>query len=196
MDRLATPMSKFYANITIQGTPQSEVVAYVNGIGVVAYVSATARTATVVFPEDLGSQEGLAVSLSARFNCPALLVMNYGDTVLLYQLYVNGEQVDAYVSSPHEELDTGGQPIPEGDAKLLSATFGMERRAARVERVLRRPTHPTRGYALAVNRHGELARALGLPLFAVGTGYRDIEVGELPQEPGFDPAQLVQTGGR
>ena len=59
---------------------------------------------------------------------------------------------------------------------------------------LRRPTHPTKGYALAVNRHGELARALGLPLFAAGAGYGAIDIGELPAGQGFDPAALVKTG--
>ena len=189
-------MSKFYANITLDGPPQADVASYLNSRGVHAYVSPTLKTATVVYGEDLSAQEDLASSLSGRFHCPALLVMNYGDTVLLYQLYVSGEQVDAYVSSPHDELDTGGEPAPEGKPDVLSTTFGMERRTASIERVLRRPTHPTKGYALAVNRHGELARALGLPQFAVGTGYRDIEVGELPHGPGFDPAELVKTGDR
>ena len=69
----------------------------------------------------------------------------------------------------------------------------MEHAEARVERVLRRPTHPTRGYALAVNRHGELARALGLPLFAAGAGFNDVEMGELPAGQGFDPGQLKKT---
>ena len=120
--------------------------------------------------------------------------MGYNDTTLLYHLYANGEQVDAYVSSPHDDLDTGGQPAPEGDPAALAATFDAEHRTASVERVLRRPTHPTRGYALAVNRHGELARALGLPLFAAGAGFRDVEMGELPAGPGFDPTKLVRTG--
>src|SRR4051794_19481711 len=128
-------MSKFYANITIQGPSQSDVVTYLNIRGVVAYVSPTVKTATVVYPEDLSAQESLASSLSTHFHCPALLVMNYGDTVLLYQLYVSGEQVDAYVSSPHDELDTGGQPAPEGNAEALCATLGVEHRTASVERV-------------------------------------------------------------
>ena len=71
----------------------------------------------------------------------------------------------------------------------------MEHRTASVERILRRPTHPTKGYELAVNRHGELARALGLPQFAAGIGFRDIAVGELPAGQGFDPATLLRTGG-
>ena len=187
-------MSRFYANITVQGPGQEEVVAFLNNRGQVAYVSPVVKGAAVVFHEELGSQESIASELSAHFRCPALVVMDYGGTILLYQLYVNGAQADAYVSTPHEGLDTGGQPAPEGNAEVLCAAFGMEHRAASVERVLRRPTHPTKGYALAVNRHGELARSLGLPLFAAGAAYGGIEMGELPAGEGFDPAGLVKTG--
>ena len=187
-------MSRFYANITVQGPWQEELVAFLNRGGHVAYVSPVVKGAAVVFHEDLGSQESIAAALSAHFRCPALLVMDYGGTVLLYQLYLNGEQADAYVSKPHDELDTGGEPAPEGSPEALCAAFGMEHRLPSVGRVLRRPTHPTKGYALAVNRHGELARALGLPLFAAGAGFSGIEMGELPAGEGFDPAKLMKTG--
>ena len=187
-------MGKFYANITLQGPPQADVVAHLKERVEAAYVSPGVKGSVVVYHGDMGVQEDLAASLSGRFQCPALLVMNYGDAVLLYQLYVNGEQADAYVSSPHEELDTGGEPVPEGNAEVLCEAFGVEHRSASVERVLRRPTDPVKGYALAVNRHGELARALGLPLFTAGVGFRDIEVGELPAGPDFDPGRLVRTG--
>jgi len=187
-------MSRFYANITLSGPGQEDLVGFLNRRGHGAYVSPPVKVAAVVFHEDLGAQEAIASELSAHFRCPALLVMDYGGTVLLYQLYVNGEQVDAYVSRPHDELDTGGEPAPEGNAEALCAAFGMEHRVKSVERVLRRPTHPTKRYALAVNRHGELARALGLPLFAAGAGYGGIEMGELPAGEGFDAGALVKTG--
>jgi hypothetical protein len=189
-------MSRYYANITLSGPAQEDVVGFLKRRGRVAYVSPTLKSCTVVFHEDLGSQEATAAELSAHFRCPALLVMDYGETVLLYQLYVNGEHADAYVSSPHDELDTAGEPSPEGNPEALCAAFGMEHRIKNVERVLRRPTHPTKGYALAVNRHGELARALGLPLFAAGAGYGGIEIGELPAGEGFEAAAMVKTGGR
>ena len=187
-------MAGFYANITVQGPGQGALVAFLNRLGQGAYVSPVVKGSAVVFHEELSSQEAIAGELSSHFRCPALLVMDYGGTVLLYQLYVNGEQADAYVSSPHDELDTGGEPAPEGNPEALCAAFGMEHRVKSVERVLRRPTHPTKGYALAVNRHGELARALGLPLFAAGAGYGGIEMGELPAGEGFDPAALVRAG--
>jgi len=188
-------MASFYANITVAGPSQEEVVAYLRGGGVAAYVSPTVKSATVVYHQDLASQESLAAGLSGHFRCPALLVMDYGGKVLLYQLYVNGDQADAYVSRPCEELDTGGEEPPEGNAAVLCEAFGMDHLTSRVERILRKPTDAVRGYALAENRHGELVQALRFPLLAVGAGYASIELGELPAAKGFDPATLVRTGG-
>lgn len=186
-------MTDFYANITVQGAAQSDVVAYLSERRHVAYVSSTVKDATVVFHEDFAAQEDIASGLSARLRCPALLAMVFGRTVLLYHLYAAGKQVDAYVSSPHEGLELDG-PAPQGDAATLCAAFGMERRTLSVERVLRRPTKPGSDYAYAVNRHGELLRALGLPLFAAGAGFPSIEAGDLPAGPGFDPAALIRAG--
>lgn len=186
-------MIDFYANIVVHGPEQSDVLAYVNERRQVAYVSGAVRGSTVVFHEDFAAQEDLSAGLSGRFQCPALLAMVFGGTVLLYHLYVNGAQADAYVSSPHEGLELDG-PALEGDAETLCAAFGMERRAASVAPVLSRPTKPNTDYALAVNRHGELLRALRLPLFAAGAGFASIEAGELPAGPGFDPGMLVRAG--
>jgi hypothetical protein len=189
-------LSRFYANITLQGPGQDEVVGYLTERGAVAYVAPTAKGGTVVFHEDLAGQEDLTALLSGQFRCPALLVMAYGEAVLLYHLYADGGQVDAYVSSPHEDLETDGQPMPEGNAEVLCKTFGMEHRLAGVTRILNRPTKPNTDFALAANRHGELARALGLPLFAAGAGYQSIEIGELPAGQGFDATKLVKTGAK
>ena len=188
-------MAGYYANITVQGPAQDAMVAFLEKHGVVAYVSPTVNGSTVIWHEDLASQERLAASLSSDLDCPALVVMGYGEAVLMYTLYVRGAAVDAYVSLPHEGLELDG-PAPEGDAKVLAGAFGieMDHLVARVERILRKPTRPNSDYAYAVNRHGELARALGLPLFAAGTGFNAIEVGELPEGQGFDPAKLVRTG--
>ena len=188
-------MSAFYANITLHGPSQDDVVTFLKASGQIAYVAPTVKQNTVVFHEDLGAQERLAASLSGRFQCPALLVMGYGEAVLLYELYLKGERADAYVSSPHEGLELDG-PTPEGDPEKLCGAFGVEMAhlVRRVERILRTPAKPTGEYAYAANRHGELARALGLPLFAAGAGFGGIEVGELPQGEGFEPSKMVRTG--
>jgi hypothetical protein len=188
-------MPGYYANITVRGPARADVVAFLKKHGVVAYVSPAVKDVTVIWHEDLASQEPLAASLSADLNCPSLVVMGYGEAVLMYTLYVAGAPADAYVSSPHEGLELDG-PAPEGDARVLAGAFGidMDHLVARVERILRKPARANSEYAYAINRHGELARALGLPVFAAGSSFNSIEVGELPEGQGFDPSNLVRTG--
>jgi hypothetical protein len=187
-------MSQFYANLVLQGPDASDVIAALRELHHVAYVAPGAAQTSVVFHEDLARQEELATGLSSRFGCAVLLSMVFGGTVLLYHLYLDGRRADAYVSKPHEGLELD-EPSPDGDSQTLCAAFNKEHRTASVERVLRRPSKPDTDYAYAVNRHGELLRALGLPLFAAGAGFAAIEAGELPHGPGFDPGTLVRTGG-
>jgi hypothetical protein len=187
-------MSGYYANITVRGPEREDVVAFLKKQGVVAYVSPAVKGATVIWHEDLGSQEPLAASLSGELNCAVLVVMGYGEAVLMYTLYRAGAAADSYVSSPHEGLELDG-PAPEGDARVLAGAFGidMDHLVARVERILRKPARQNTEYAYAVNRHGELAKALGLPVFAAGSGFNSIEVGELPEGQDFDASALIRT---
>ena len=186
-------LSNSYANLVVEGPQTTDVIAALNASGRVAYVAAGTGRSTVVMHEDYGAQETLAAELSQTFQCPALLTMVFGGTVLLYQLYANGQRVDAYVSTPHDGLELDGPP-PEGNTAVLCETFNRERSASSVERILHRPTKPGTDYAYAINRHGELLRALGLPLFAAGASFAAIEAGELPHAAGFDPSTLVRTG--
>lgn len=171
------PTFSYYANITLLGPSQADVAALLKQVGVIAYVAPTVRAATIVFHSDLGGQEILAADLSSHFKCPALLAMAFGEGVFLYQLYVNGDRTDAYVSKPHEDLELD-EPPGEGNAELLCEIFNVDRRATTVRHLLDRPTTPANPATLAVNRHGELFRALGLPTFAAGTGFEAIEMGE------------------
>src|SRR5881392_4124068 len=98
-------MAHYYANITVQGPARQDVITFLKKHGVVAYVSPTVKAATVIWHEDLASQEPLAAALSADLNCPALVVMGYGEAILMYTLYVRGAAADAYVSSPHDGLE-------------------------------------------------------------------------------------------
>jgi hypothetical protein len=182
-----------YANLVLRGPATADVIDALNVRGRIAYVAPGAARSVVILHEDYGGQETLAAELSATFQCAALLSMVFGETVLLYQLYQNGEQVDAYVSTPHDGLELDG-PTPQGNPAVLCAAFDRERHAASVERVLHRPTKPGTDYAYAINRHGELLRALGLPLFAAGASFGAVEAGELPHASGFDPSTLVRTG--
>lgn len=184
-------MSQYYANITLNGPSAGEAAAKLKERGDSAYVSPASKGAVVVFHSDLGAQETLAAELSAQLHCPALLVMVFGQSILLYHLYKDGRQIDAYVSSPHEGLELDGK-APEGDAALLCATFDADRAEQRVRRILATQATPERPYAYAANRHGDLVQALRLPTFAVGAGFDSIELGEMPAGAGFDAAELIR----
>jgi hypothetical protein len=179
-----------YANITIDGPSQEQLVAALKQQHVSAYVSPAVRGRTVIFHEDLSGQEQTAGWLSSQFNCPALLIMGVSG-VLLYHLYEKGEQTDAYVSSPHDELELG--EAPPGDASTLCSAFGADHAVRRVEQILQKTASPAHPYALAINRHGELFRALGLPLFAAGGSFQAIELGELPEGAHWDASRLLRV---
>jgi hypothetical protein len=181
-----------YANLTLLGPAQGDVVAYLKQLGTVAYVAPSDRKATVVYHEDLASQEPLAAALSQHFQCPVLLVMTYAQRVLLYVLYENGRQSDAYVSEPHEDLTDSAGP-PPGDPERLADAFSRPTAIRRLTTLLTKPATEGNGYAYAANRHGDLCAALNLPTFAVNVGFAAIEMGELPAGEGFDAAGLVHT---
>ena len=182
-----------YANITLHGPARDDVVAALKAIGAVTYVSNAVRSSAVVFHEDLAGQEHLAAELSQRLACAALVVMTYGQRVLLYQLYESGNLTDQYVSEHVEEL-LGATDAPGGDPERLCDAFGKPAAVRRVTTILSRPAKDGQPFEYAANRHGELCQALGLPLFAVQASYAAIEHGELPAGPGFEASQLVRTG--
>ena len=57
----------------------------------------------------------------------------------------------------------------------MCAAFGS------AKRVLRKPDFDDYGYAFASERHADLANALGISAFGVGTGCASFEEGELPE---------------
>jgi hypothetical protein len=189
-------MGSFYTNIMLKGPGQQGVVEYFNEAGRRAYVSPTVNGLTVVYDEECDEQDvrllaALASDLSAHFGCPALAALNHDDDALWYQLYDDGECQDEYHCFP-DYLDptAGGEPTG-GDAGLLCAAFGVEGAAAQVEGVLREPLYEGR-YTFAMDRHADLAEALGIPGSFVTTGYAYVEQGEVPD--GVDPAKIVKTG--
>jgi len=180
-----------YANITLSGPSQEDVAAHLKAHGVAAYVSPTVKGATVVWHEDLASQETVARELSRALSCPALLVMTYAQRVLLYQLYETGELKDSYVSEHVEEL-LGASEAPSGDPERLCDAFAKPSAERRVATVLSKPAKEGQPYAYAANRHGDLLTALGLPVFAVGSSYALIEQGEMPAGPGLIVGNITQ----
>jgi hypothetical protein len=187
-------MGNFYTNYTLRGPSQQAVAAALAGRA--AFVTPAHNGSVVVFDEksesqDLGAIAEFAARLSREFDCPVLALLNHDDDILWYQLYLSGELTDEYDSSPGY-FDSSADPTGPagGDARKLCTAFGASC-VAEVERILRRSSFDEDGYAFAVERHADLARALGIPSFSVGAGYRYVAEGELPD--GLDEHDLTRV---
>jgi hypothetical protein len=186
-------MGNFYTNITLRGPDQDATVAFLNEQRRPAYVAPTVNGCTIVFDEACETQdtdilEALAAQLSQRFACPALAVLNHDDDILWYKLYDAGQALDEYNSAPDYFGDEEGAQPTGGDARKLCRAFKAEQNLNEVERILRAADE----YVFALEQHDELVRALGLPTFAVGTGYNYLVEDDAPE--GLDTGSLKHTG--
>jgi uncharacterized protein (TIGR03083 family) len=171
-------MGNFYVNITVRGPGQSEIEKALVNQRRTAAVSPTVDDFTVIYDEECDSQDPrrireLTSHLSRTLTCPALAVLNHDDDILWYLLYQNGDLVDEYNSCP-DCLDAAEAPGPTGgDADKLCALMGAADVGA-VESILRTASDEEGGYLFELDRHQDLAEAVGLPAFAVGLGYNTL----------------------
>jgi hypothetical protein len=190
-------MGNFYTNYTLRGPSQQSVAAALAGRS--AIVTPAQDGCVVVFDEESDEQNQeiiaeLASRLSGELRCSLLAVLNHDDDILWYQLYLSGELVDEYDSAPgyfdatDEDAAMAG---PEGgDAKKLCGAFTANT-IAEVESILRKASSDEDGYTFAVERHADLAGALGIPSFGVGASFQSVSNGELPEE--LSGNDLVRT---
>lgn len=184
-------MGNFYTNYTLRGPSQQDVVAAMAGRS--AIVTPEQDGCLVVFDEQSDDQDSaiiteLASRSSRELHCPVLAVLNHDDDILWYQLYLSGELTDEYDSSPgYFDASAEASGPAGGDAQKLCTAFGSSA-VAEVERILR----DEGGYTFAVERHTDLARALGIPSFGVGAGFGYVSGGELPE--GLQEADIVRVG--
>src|ERR1700722_105533 len=181
-------MGSFYTNYTLRGLSQQAVAAALAGRS--AIVTPEQDGCVVVFDEESDQQNSeiiaeLAARLSTGFGCPLLAVLNHDDDILWYQLYVNGELMDEYNSAPDyfDALEEAESAPSGGDAAQLCSAFGVNN-VREVKRILTKPSLDDDGYVFALDRHSDLASALGIPSFSVGAGYELVSAGEFP--PGLD----------
>lgn len=177
-------MGNFYTNYTLRGPSPQAVVERLTGRRTI--VTREERGCVVVFDQESEEQDGhviaqFAAFLSREFGCPVLAVLNHDDDILWYQLYLEGVLEDEYDSSPgyFDESVESSTPVG-GDAQKLCNAFGSNA-VAKVETILRKSFEDEGGYTFAVERHADLASALGIPAFGVGMGYSEVEAGELPE---------------
>ena len=177
-------MGNFYTNLVVRGPSQQAVANELKGRN--ALLSPPLDGYIVVFDEQCEKQDPevvarLAARLSKAFSCPVLASMNHDDDVLWLQLYSDGRLVDEYNSSP-SYFDPKAKPSDPkgGDARVLCAAFASTN-ADQVESVLRKSSFTDNGYAFAIERHADLAGALGLPRCVAGGGFQYITEGEIPE---------------
>lgn len=173
-------MGNFYTNYTLRGPSQQSVARALAGRS--AIVTPVQDNCVIVFDEESDEQNDeviaeLASQLSGQLRCPLLAVLNHDDDILWYQLYLNGELVDEYDSTPGYFEGGPGAGPEGGDAKRLCAAFDSKA-IQEVENILRKQSSD--GYTFAVERHEELIAALRIPSFAIG-GFRQIDGGEFPE---------------
>ena len=194
-------MGASYTNITLRGPNRDQIAQCLKQMKRTAYVSPTTDGFTVVFDEETENQDdadlmGLASQLSAAFECPALAVLVHDSDILAYWLFDEGTLADEYKSAPGY-LDGLARTHPAGgNPEKLCAAFAahdaVESVAGVFQAVRSRGIGGSQsgGYALVEDLHQDLIQSLGMPSFAVSTGYRYLEAGDRPQ--GLEQAVLVK----
>lgn len=198
-------MGIFYTNITLYGPLQKQVVDCLLELKRTAYASPTVRNFTVVYDketedQDLAVIQQLTSLLTRKFACQALSTLVQDGDVFRYWLFSKGELVDEYDSTPgYFDPAQVGMLLPTGgDAWKLSNAFDAQHNVERVAHVLQLAANANRDdemdteCLIGEDIHRELAHVLGVPLFAVATGYYTIENGFLADE--FDPSEFIRCG--
>ena len=179
-------MGNFYTSYTLRGPDQKSVAAVLAGRS--AIVSPVQENCVVVFDEESEGQSDeviaeLASQLSGELQCPLLAVLNHDDDIFMYWLYLNGELVDEYNSTPGYFEDSDEEAAMAGpsggDAAKLCAAFGSNE-VKLVEDILRRPGLGKDGYAFAFERHEDLLSTLGISSFGAA-GFNQVNAGVFPE---------------
>lgn len=172
-------MGNFYTNVVLRGPAEGAVYDFLRSEGWTAWVSPRAPDgATVVYEraceeQDVDVLDELTSRLAREFGVQALGALVHDDDVLLLRLHapdgVRTRLAFAYDSSESWHRDVA----------VLARAFGAESRTAFLWWELHRP-HLT--FVFEFRRHRRVLQLLGLPEWAVATGYTYIENGELPEE--------------
>lgn len=125
-------MGAFYANITIKGASQKQIVDFLTTENRDAWATPTVNDVAVVYDSELtrGCDANVLVPLTKTFSqaldCVALGVSLYDSDIFRYALYQSGQRVDRYHSAPGYWYDGSENLPPEGgNAFNLCAAFGI-----------------------------------------------------------------------
>jgi hypothetical protein len=185
-------MGNYYTNFTVKHGDAQEIAEALSQAGRSAILSPPLNGFVVVYDmacegQDLAELESVGNLLSSTLGCSVLGVLNHGDDVLLLLVFDRGEVIDEYNSCPDYFVDKEPEGPVGGNSELLCRVFSPKANLAELERVLRDDEE----YAFAFERHEAIVNTLGLPGFAVASGYKYIEQGEIPE--GIDPSDLLRV---
>lgn len=174
-------MGNFYSNISVRTMDRGRVIHTLREQNRVAFVSQLSEGWVVVYDRDIETADpadisSLAGHLSTACAGIVFPVADYDDDVLWFSVYDCGKVIDEYDSAPGYFEGTHSPPSG-GNARALVTTFQVPGQEDLVKAILHE-----RDYAVQIERHAELARALRLPRISVGFGYRYIERGEFPPD--------------
>ncbi len=185
-------MGQSYSHLVLFGVEQQNVAAAVRKRQTV--ISPTVDNFTVVAAkvsrkQQLAQTLSLGLELSKALSCAVLLVNEFDDDVLSYDLIRSGVVIDKYESNP-DYFDFYARRVPPrgplgGHAARLCATLNRPDATQRVSSILRN-ADPSLS---APERHSQLLAALGMPAFCAGFDYDALERNELPD--GLALADLV-----
>jgi hypothetical protein len=190
-------MGNFYTNFTARTPDRDAVIDTLRDMGRTAYIAPTSNGNTVVYDRECDDQsfdaiEKLGTELSSALNAPVLAILDHDDDILFYWLFESGQLIDDYNSCPSYFDEMADPSGPSGfDAVKLCAAFGCRQNVNRVAEILQKSSFDEDGYVFAMERHQDLAEALELPDWGVGTGYCSIEIGELPPALSKDDLTLI-----
>lgn len=183
-------MGNFYFNYTLKGPRTAEVVRALKGNRTL--VTPEQNGCVVVFPDSGCPQDldpKMAADLTADLNCSLLRITVHDDNILMSDLFVSGDQIDAYDSNP-DYFQGGSKRGPlGGDAAVLCKAFGSTE-VQEVERILRTRSEI---YRFEHKRHEELVQFLGLSTFAVAMGYEYAARGDISDFYGLKISDMTQT---
>jgi hypothetical protein len=186
-------VGNFYVNFSVRSADPQQAADVLERAGRRAIVTPSRGGYVVVYDKEADRQATEPIMevgclLSRETGHPVFAVLNHDDDVLCYWLFEAGELSDSYNSNPDAfDEDEGAPAWRPGDAEKLCAVLRPGMGAAAVEAILRGDC------GFAVDRHEQLADALGLPSWSVGFGYGYVARGDLEDE--LDASLLINVGG-
>ena len=189
-------MGNFYVNITTRKASKEQIIDFLESKGLSAFVIVGPDDYIAIFESVCDEQDtkyisGLLEQISKQYSCSAIGMLNHDDSLLAYELWSNGEKLDEYDSCPgYFNPDADEMQPSGGDTNLLVELMGSSADVGGVEKVLRASGED---YIFAVERHGALAKAVGLPMHTVGFGFGYLSAGEIPQ--GIAQETVIKVNG-